>query len=121
MTYYTFAVYIPFMESKNPIITSLIDRLHRELPHSVTRVILYGSRARNSHEPLSDYDLLVVLHRKDSNLVEKLDDIAGTMMLEHGAVISLLPVTEKFIDEYPFDPLLKNIDREGIVLWPKTA
>lgn len=82
-------------------------------------VILYGSRARGTAEPESDYDLLVLV---EGPLSRKLEDQIGDRLyaleLESGTVLSLL-VYEKHTWDTPLCkamPLHRNVDQEGILL-----
>ena len=54
----------------DPVLEAMLERL-RDFG-GISRVILFGSRARGDHEELSDYDLLIVvpdeLYRKGMDL-----------------------------------------------------
>ena len=85
--------------------------------------IVYGSRARGTHNQDSDADVVVLLRgeHRPRFLIAKLDmaDIAFDVLLETGILISPLPV---WLDEwehperYANPALLRNIDREGVRL-----
>lgn len=90
--------------------------------YDIAGVILYGRRARGTHDKDSDADLAVILKgERQRFLPVKLDmgDTAFDVMLETDILISPLPV---WIDEWEhpeasWNPaLLYNIDREGIRL-----
>jgi predicted nucleotidyltransferase len=82
-------------------------------------VILYGSRARGSATPESDYDLLVLV---EGPLTRQLEDLIGDKLyaleLESDSVFSLLVYEKKIWDSplYKAMPLHRNVDREGILL-----
>lgn len=90
----------------------------REVAPDAT-VILYGSRARGTAEPGSDYDLLVLV---EGPLSRKLEDWIGDRLyaleLESGTVLSLLAYEKRTWDTplYKAMPLHCNVDREGILL-----
>ena len=82
-------------------------------------VILYGSHARGSAGPESDYDLLVLVEGPFSRKLEdQIGDRLYALELESDTVLSLL-VYEKHTWETPLYkamPLHRNVDREGILL-----
>ena len=86
------------------------------------RAILFGSRARRSHQPDSDADVAVLLSGTPGNFVSTklaMDDIAYMVLLETGVRIQPLPVWQSewaHPESYSNPHLLKNIAREGINL-----
>jgi uncharacterized protein len=90
--------------------------------YSTVGAILYGSRARGTHGPDSDADVLVLLDGERKRFVQtKFDmtDFAYDVLLETGVYVSPLPV---WLDEwehperYSNPELLRNIAREGVRL-----
>jgi predicted nucleotidyltransferase len=80
------------------------------------RFILFGSRAREDWRPDSDYDVLVVVPRKDRRIVDGLYDGVMDVLLETGILISL-----KVFDEKRFErlksiptPFMANVMAEGV-------
>jgi predicted nucleotidyltransferase len=55
----------------------------------IERLILFGSRARGTHQFDSDYDLLLVVAKKDNALVDVLYEAAMDILLTHGRLVSL--------------------------------
>jgi len=55
----------------------------------ISRIVLFGSRARGDFQPDSDYDLLVVVDRRDEALTEGLYDAVIDTLCEHGRLLSL--------------------------------
>lgn len=84
--------------------------------------ILFGSRARRSHQPDSDADVAVLLDSPPGEFVStklEMDDLAYEVLLETGIRIQPLPVwlsEWNHPDTYSNPHLLKNIAREGIRL-----
>jgi predicted nucleotidyltransferase len=81
------------------------------------QIILYGSRAKGSSEPDSDYDILVLV---DSFLTRKLEDRISfaiyDLEYEADAILSV-HIYEKRFFQSPLGrvmPLFNNVRREGI-------
>jgi len=111
------------MESIDPITEETVHRfleLIRER-YDVAGVILYGSRARGTHDNDSDADLAVLLkgeHRRFDALMD-MSGVAFDVMLETDILISPLPLRIddwEHPDNFSNPELLRNIDREGIRL-----
>jgi predicted nucleotidyltransferase len=84
----------------------------------IERLILFGSRARGTHQFDSDYDLLLVVAKKDNALVDALYEAAMDVLLAHGRLVSL-----KIFEEQEFarlqalqTPFMQNIVNEGVSL-----
>ncbi len=84
----------------------------------IVRVVLFGSRARGTHRHDSDYDMLLVVDRKDDDLLDVLYEAVMDVLLQHGRLISL-----KVFPEGEFarlralrTPFMQHIEHEGIVV-----
>ena len=88
----------------------------------VSRAILFGSRARNTHGPDSDADIAVILLGEQGERVAVALDMAGIafdVLLETGVLIQAVPIWEdEFMHPERFSnpALIENIRREGIPL-----
>ncbi|MCB1179421.1 MAG: nucleotidyltransferase domain-containing protein [Leptospiraceae bacterium] len=49
--------------TKDPILKKLIASIRNELGNNLSKIILFGSRAKNNHEKDSDYDLLILVNK----------------------------------------------------------
>lgn len=101
---------------KDPVLRYFKDALARALGAHLKQVLLFGSRARGDATAESDYDLLVVVDKVDSNVVRDIDDIAGKALLNHGAVVSAFPIAEEERTRRRYSPLLINVAREGVAV-----
>ncbi len=87
-----------------------------------TGAILFGSRARGSHQSDSDADVAVLLSGSPGKFVSTklaMDDLAYEVLLETGIRIQPIPVWQsewEHPEHYSNPHLLKNIAREGIWL-----
>ena len=95
----------------------------RELKRKVLEIfpeaefILYGSKARGDNEEFSDVDILIILDREITRIIEKeIFDIAYDIELENDMVFGLIVESKAFWDSElgRSMPLQWNIDREGI-------
>lgn len=90
--------------------------------YNIARAILYGSRARGTHQPDSDADVAVILRGEPGNAYRAIHDMAGTaaeVLLETGVDISPLPIWQDEWDRpetYPNPSLLRNIAADGVRL-----
>ena len=90
--------------------------------YDMAGVILFGSRARQTHRPDSDADVVILLrgeHRRFLPTKLAMADVAFDVLLETGVNISPLPV---WVDEWEHPEtfsnprLLKTIAQEGVWL-----
>lgn len=90
--------------------------------YNMVGAILYGSRARGTHRPDSDADVLVLIkgeHQRTMTTTLAMADVAYDVLLETGINITPLPVwldEWEHPDRYSNPELLYNIVREGIRL-----
>ncbi len=84
--------------------------------------ILFGSRARRSHQPDSDADVAVLLSGAVGSFIPTklaMDDLAYEVLLETGIRIQPPPIWQSEWEQpesYSNPQLLRNIAREGIRL-----
>jgi len=98
---------------------TLLNKIKEEVRNLFpgAKIILYGSRARGNAKKDSDWDILVLLPKKnitfddESRIISSIYDIE----LESGEVISTLIYPQNDWETKHFiTPLYKNIKREGI-------
>lgn len=82
----------------------------------VSKLLLFGSKARGDAEEYSDIDLLVLTKKpRDVKDRYKLSGIAADISIEYGIALSCLYINDKDWELGDVNPLLKkNIEREGI-------
>lgn len=97
-----------------------LARLSRQ--YGMAGAILYGSRARGTHQPESDADVAVLLageHRRVLPTTLAMADVAYDVLLETGINISPLPIWHdewEHPERFSNPALLRNIAREGVRL-----
>jgi DNA invertase Pin-like site-specific DNA recombinase/predicted nucleotidyltransferase len=90
--------------------------------YPVREAILYGSRARHTHNPDSDADIAVILNSAPGDRAAAIMDMAGiafNVMMETGVMVQALPLWPDEMDRpetFNNPALIKNILREGIRL-----
>ncbi|WP_342767007.1 nucleotidyltransferase domain-containing protein [Trinickia dinghuensis] len=90
--------------------------------YAVSRAILFGSRARDTHDPESDADIAVILpgqHSKRIPIALEMAGIAFDVLLETGVLIEALPLWEDEMqhpESFSNPALIENIRRDGIPL-----
>ncbi len=101
----------------DPVLREFLETIAPLRKH-ITRVILFGSRARGDDRPDSDYDLLIVVPRKDDHLLDGLYEGVLDVLLAHGRLISL-----KIFPEQEFErltqlqtPFMQRVKAEGVPL-----
>src|SRR5882672_5278946 len=87
------------------------------LPGRVTRVVLFGSRARGDARPDSDYDVAVfVTDLHDRRTIDHaLADTAYRHILA-GVHIRPVAVPADYLETHPRDPLAMSIARDGLLV-----
>ncbi len=99
---------------EDPLIKRFLDLITPEITH-IHEIYLFGSRSRNDFSPDSDYDILIVVHKKDHAMISKLYDAVMDILLETGKLVSLkiYPLAEfNRLKSIP-TPFMSNILKEG--------
>jgi len=102
-------------EGQDEVIGMFLDRIS-PLRGEIEQIYLFGSRSRGDWRPDSDYDLLIVLKRKDGRIVDGLYDGVMDVLLSTGRLISLKIFTRSEFDRLRSipTPFMQNLMREGI-------
>ena len=102
-------------EWQDEVIGMFLDRIS-PLRGEIEQIYLFGSRSRGDWRPDSDYDLLIVLKRKDRRIVDGLYDGVMDVLLSTGRLISLKIFTRSEFDRLRSipTPFMQNLMREGI-------
>ncbi len=83
---------------------------------NIATIYLFGSRCRQDWGPDSDYDVLIVLERKNRDIVDKLYDAVMDVLLSTGRLISLKIFTLSEFNRLKSipTPFMNNVLKEGI-------
>jgi predicted nucleotidyltransferase len=103
------------MTKRKKIIKKILALANARYPDS--EIYLYGSQARGSSTPLSDWDFLILLNSKNIPFSQEtlLMDELYEIELETGEIISPLIYPKDYWNQYyNHTPLFENIKKEGI-------
>ena len=104
----------------NDVIVEKFLSLILPLGENIKEVYLFGSRCRGDWRPDSDYDILIVVSRKDRDLISKLYDAVMDILLNTGRLISLkIFIASEFnrLKSIP-TPFMEKVIKEGIKIGP---
>jgi len=90
---------------------SVLERIKEiSLQYKVDKSVLFGSRARGDHTPVSDYDIAIFEnHLSALDKARLRDDVDEIETLKK---IDIIFVQESFTDE-----LLESIKRDGVIIY----
>ena len=85
----------------------------------VLKIILFGSRAKGVAMPGSDYDLLIVLKRKDRKVIDGMYDEVMNFLERYEVDVSLKIYTEDVFNKMMLlpTPFMAQIRKTGKELW----
>lgn len=100
------------LEIAKEIATKLRERIGPQL----TEIIFFGSRAKGIPKPYSDFDLLIVLKRRDNKKIDSIYDETTKLEIEHEIDISLKVYSE---EDYKRKmdlgtPFMRSVHQSGI-------
>lgn len=89
--------------------------LVENFPRQLSKIILFGSKARGDSKRNSDLDLLVVLTKNGKQTSQEIAMLTHQPIAKYMVDISPIVVEEKFFKNW--SPLLEHIKKEGIIIW----
>lgn len=102
-------------KQEQALLTEFKYRAEQALPGRISRMVLFGSRARGDAGPDSDWDIAVFINQQVSSWdTLKLADAAYDLILDTGQFIQPLALSDG--EASPNDPLRKEIERDGETL-----
>jgi uncharacterized protein len=112
---------LPLSNRESDAGRALVERVIREVPARLEHVLLFGSRARGTHRPDSDVDLLLVFRslppdrEPQATIVER---IAEELSDETGVPIGPWSVARIDLRRGNRTPMLVDALTDGIAIWP---
>lgn len=85
---------------------------------SEAEVVLFGSRARGDFNDESDWDVLILVDKEETDFTfkRKIQNVMYNLELEQTAVISTIIKNRKFWQDISVTPLFKEVEKDGVVL-----
>lgn len=104
------------IEIEDELITLFAGQIRERLGGQLKQIVLFGSRARESFDPESDYDFLIVVDEISEAIREALEEVSSDFLYRYDTLFSAIPVSEERFSKERYSPLLMNVRREGIVI-----
>lgn len=104
------------MSTMNPLVTEMVNRLRHAL--NPERIYLFGSHARGTATPDSDYDLLVVVPQSTLPRYRR-DQAAFALLTGVGAPKDVIVLTHEEFERgrSVVTSLPATVEREGLLLY----
>ena len=101
------------------IVNELISGLTEIFQDKISRIILFGSVARNEATEESDVDIeIIITNEIDEETKDKFINWAAELDIRFNQVFSIVDIPEERMKKWgKILPFYKNIEEEGIVLW----
>ena len=101
------------------IVNELISGLTEIFQDKISRIILFGSVARNEATEESDVDIAIIITNEiDEKTKDKFINWAAELDIRFNQVFSIVDIPEERMKKWgKILPFYKNIEEEGIVLW----
>lgn len=101
------------------IVNELISGLTEIFQDKISRIILFGSVARNEATEESDVDIAIIITNEiDEETKDKFINWAAELDIRFIQVFSIVDIPEERMKKWgKILPFYKNIEEEGIVLW----
>ncbi len=105
--------------NKYKIESEFVHKITSLFPDQIVKVILFGSRAKGTPKPGSDYDFLIVLRDKEREIVDEIYNVVTDFLVHYGVDISLKIYKEKDYIKWASipTPFIASISTTGKELW----
>ena len=99
------------------IVEQFLELIH-PLKENIEEIYLFGSRCRDDWRPDSDYDILIVLEKKDRVIIDRLYDAVIDILLSTTKLVSLKIFTSSEFNRLKSipTPFISNVTTKGIKL-----
>ncbi len=89
-------------------------KVRSALGSRVRDIILFGSRARGDYREWSDYDVLIIVDKRDREIVKAIRKMAVQILDEHDRLVGNIIYDTREWERKKRYSLGRNIQREGI-------
>lgn len=97
----------------DPAVSYFSTLLRKKLSSNLKEVMLFGSRAREDHHEGSDYDFLIILDRKNKDIIKLIREIEIDFLNKYDTVSASIIYDESEWEKRKTFPIGINILREG--------
>ena len=101
---------------EDPIVREFLSRVCEAVGKEPVETILFGSRARGDHDPMSDYDLIMVYDEVTPEMREAIRKVESRIGIDNGTVISYFLFSAADLPTVTYEPFVMNACREGVNL-----
>lgn len=103
---------------ENRTIKLLSKQIREFLGDNLVSITLFGSKARGDFDKDSDIDVLIVVHKKNRKIKEKLYDILFDIdpYYDYRISLKLLSTFEYQKNVEMHSPFIENLNKEGVPL-----
>lgn len=104
------------LQATDTVIKTFLEMVSPMMEIYIKEMYLFGSRCRDDWRPDSDYDILIVLERKDRLVIDKLYDAVIEILLSTGRLVSLKIFTLSEFNRLRslHTPFIRNVLNEGM-------
>lgn len=104
------------------LVREAVEAILNRLDEKPRLIVLFGSEARGEATPESDVDILVVTDRAGREVEEQVLDATYEVMWNHDfdrlISVVVMPTAEFEAQKQKGFSFIRNVEREGIILWP---
>ncbi|MGQ9677307.1 MAG: nucleotidyltransferase domain-containing protein [Chloroflexota bacterium] len=104
------------------LVRQAVEAILNRLAEKPRLIVLFGSEARGDATPESDVDILVVADRADRDVRQQVLDATYQVMwnrdFDRLISVVVMPTSEFEEQKRKGFSFVRNVEREGIVLWP---
>lgn len=104
------------MSPHEETLVQVAKELRHHFPSRLKQVLLFGSQARGEASQDSDYDCVLVFDCVTPAIKTELERLAGDYLVQHGLVLSCIPLSETDLERLRYEPFLINAKKEGLTL-----
>ncbi len=107
------------LNTEDPVIIDLLKKM--KSINNIKNIIFYGSRARGDQRDNSDYDIILILDKRDKTSRQIVSEICVQILEERNAFISVIIYSKEEWNKSLHFPFGINVQKEGIELWKEVA
>lgn len=99
-------------------IEKFTQALKDKFPDEISKVIIFGSKARGNSRKRSDIDILVIIAQDDWRIGDKIREVGyeSDESIDYKFSIQVIPESHiKYLEDHDFQ-FARNIEKDGVVI-----